>query len=64
VETPRRYATDGTWNHVWIVILAEADEAGEIDWTMSVDATITRAHQYPTNTPTRSGHRGAFDARQ
>lgn len=44
METPRRYATDGTWNHVWIVILAEADEAGEIDWTMSVGFPIAGQH--------------------
>jgi hypothetical protein len=31
-------------------ILAEADAAGKIDWAVSVDATIARAHQHATNT--------------
>lgn len=36
------------------MLLAEADVAGGIDWTVSVDVTITRTHQHATNT-TRSG---------
>lgn len=31
-------------------MLAEADAAGKVDWQVSVDATITRAHQHATNT--------------
>lgn len=70
----RRYAADGTWDTVLARILAEADAAGEIDWTVSVDATITRAHQHATNTtrpdqPTggtiesqESSHRGTSGA--
>lgn len=42
----RRYAADGTWDQV----LAEADAAGEIEWAVSVDSTISRAHQHGTNT--------------
>ena len=30
-------------------ILADADAAGEIDWAVSVDSTINRAHQHGTN---------------
>ena len=36
----RRYAVDGTWDRVLMQILAEADAAGDIDWDVSVDATI------------------------
>ncbi|GAB2473390.1 hypothetical protein GCM10007967_30190 [Xylanimonas ulmi] len=46
----RRYAGDGTWDRVLVVLLAEADAAGKVDWTVSVDATIARAHQHATNT--------------
>ena len=46
----RRYAADGTWDRVLARIVAEADAAGKVDWTVSVDATITRAHQHATNT--------------
>lgn len=46
----RRYAADGTWDRVLASVLAEADAAGKIDWNVSVDATIARAHQHATNT--------------
>ena len=47
----RRYAGDGTWDRIFAQILAEADAAGEIDWNVSVDATINRAHQHGTTLP-------------
>ncbi|MGO1791656.1 MAG: IS5 family transposase [Micrococcaceae bacterium] len=46
----RRYAADGTWDRVLAQILADADAAGDIDWNISVDGTINRAHQHATNT--------------
>jgi transposase len=46
----RRYAADGTWDKVWQALLADADARGLIEWTVSVDATIARAHQHATNT--------------
>jgi len=30
--------------------LTIADAEGKIDWTVSIDASITRAHQHATNT--------------
>jgi transposase len=46
----RRYAGDGTWDTVLAALLAQADAEGKIEWTVSVDATINRAHQHATNT--------------
>lgn len=46
----RRYAADGTWDRVLQAVLADADAAGLVDWGVSVDATIARAHQHATNT--------------
>ena len=46
----RRYAGDGTWDTVLSALLAYADAEGTIEWTVSVDATINRAHQHATNT--------------
>ena len=46
----RRYAGDGTWDRVLSTLLAMADAEGRLDWTVSVDATINRAHQHATNT--------------
>ena len=51
----RRYAADGTWDRVLAQILAEADAAGKVQWTVSVDATIARAHQHATNTTRLTG---------
>lgn len=45
-----RYSADGTWDRVLAWLLAEADADGAIDWQVSVDATINRAHQHGTNT--------------
>ncbi|MBB1051200.1 transposase [Dietzia sp. CW19] len=44
-----RYAEDGTWDRVLQTTLAEADAAELIDWNVSVDAPICRAHQHRTS---------------
>ncbi|WP_440588573.1 IS5 family transposase [Brevibacterium permense] len=46
----RRYAADGTWDRVVAQVLSDADAAGDIDWNVSIDGTINRAHQHATNT--------------
>ena len=46
----RRYSADGTWDAVLTYLLTIADAAGKIDWNVSIDASITRAHQHATNT--------------
>ena len=47
---PAASASASTWDRVLTQVLAEADAAGMIDWAVSVDATIARAHQHATNT--------------
>jgi transposase len=44
----RRFSADGTWDRIHARLVAEADTAGEVDWTVSVDSTISRAHQHAT----------------
>lgn len=51
----RRMATDGTWDRVLGKLTADADAAGLVDWSLSVDSTIARAHQYATNTTRTAG---------
>ena len=41
-----RFATDGTWDRLLAAVQADAQAAGEIDWNVSVDSTIARAHQH------------------
>jgi hypothetical protein len=36
-------------------LIAQADAAGQVDWTVSVDSTINRAHQHGTNLPRHTG---------
>src|SRR6266508_4273323 len=42
----RRWQRDGTWAAVLAVLQAHADAAGKISWMVSVDSTISRAHQH------------------
>ncbi|WP_406116402.1 IS5 family transposase [Streptomyces sp. NBC_01014] len=42
----RRWALDGTFEHMLSAAQARADAAGDIDWLVSVDSTIVRAHQH------------------
>jgi len=50
-----RMATDGTWDDVLAKLTAAADTAGLVDWSLSVDSTIARAHQHATNTTRLTG---------
>ncbi|WP_432125274.1 IS5 family transposase, partial [Streptomyces sp. C10-9-1] len=42
----RRWAADGTFNRMLQAAQAKADATGDIDWLVSVDSTIVRAHQH------------------
>ena len=46
-----RFSRDGTWDKVLAAVIASADAAGEVDWAVSVDSTVNRAHQHATNLP-------------
>ncbi len=51
----RRFSGDGTWDKIHQRLLVEADAAGLIEWEVSVDSTVNRAHQHGTNL---AHHRG------
>jgi transposase len=42
----RRWSLDGTWGKILDGLRAGCDEAEGADWTVSVDSTVTRAHQH------------------
>lgn len=42
----QRFSTDGTWDKIHARLIAEADALGQVDWNVSVDSTINRAHQH------------------
>ncbi len=45
----RRLAGDGTWDRVLAVLLSQGDSQELVDWNVSVDSRINRAHQHGTN---------------
>ena len=51
----RRWQRDGTWAKILAELQADADAAGRIDWTVSIDSTISRAHQHAAGAR-RDGH--------
>jgi transposase len=50
-----RYSHDGTWDRILTVLVGEADASKLVDWKVSVDSTIARAHQHATNTKRDTG---------
>ncbi|MFD4237482.1 IS5 family transposase [Streptomyces sp. NPDC058542] len=42
----RTWARDGTWEWVFAALMAQADADDDLNWAVSVDSTIVRAHQH------------------
>ncbi|MGW7587658.1 IS5 family transposase [Streptomyces rubiginosohelvolus] len=42
----RNWAIDGTWQRVFNALLARADADENLNWVVSVDSTVVRAHQH------------------
>lgn len=42
----RMWAVDGTWERVFTALMAQADADEDLEWAVSVDSTIVRAHQH------------------
>lgn len=40
------WAADGTWERVFTALRAQADADEDLEWAVSVDSTIVRAHQH------------------
>ncbi|MEU1177582.1 IS5 family transposase [Streptomyces sp. NPDC005820] len=62
-EGHRLWSAGGTWERLLQQVQAAADAASEIDWDISVDSTIVRAHQHAAGTrtdppPTPAARRG------
>lgn len=45
-ERHRLWSADGTWERLFQQVQAAADADGEIDWDISVDSTVMRAHHH------------------
>ncbi len=44
-----RFSKDGTWDQILQALLVKADEAGQLDWQLSIDSTVSRVHQHGLN---------------
>jgi transposase len=53
----RRWSTDGTYQRIFTSVLAERDGCGQLDWLVSADSTVVRAHQHAAGAP-RVSHTG------
>lgn len=40
------WCKDGTWQRMLAAVQGRAQRGGELEWTVSVDSTITRVHQH------------------
>ena len=44
-----RFSRDGTWDQILAALLVTADGAGQVDWQISVDSTVSWVHQHGSN---------------
>jgi hypothetical protein len=51
----RRYSVEGVWDATLAAQLSEVGDHGLVDWAVSVDSTINRAHQHAMNLPRDTG---------
>ncbi|MFE5614425.1 IS5 family transposase [Streptomyces sp. NPDC056524] len=55
-----RWAVDGTRERILVAVLASADVADDIGWTVSVDSTVCRAHQHSAGARKKGLQAGAL----
>ncbi|MUN42857.1 IS5 family transposase, partial [Actinomadura sp. NEAU-AAG5] len=61
-ERYRRWAADGTFDAVLSHAQVHDDSVGGIDWTVSVDSTIVRAHQHAAGAAKKGNRAGRIGA--
>jgi transposase len=52
-----RWQRDGTWARLLRHVQQHSDAVGEVDWEVSVDSTIVRAHQHAAGARKKGGRR-------
>lgn len=57
----RRWSTDGTYQRIFERVLAEYGAAGKLDWLVSADSTIVRAHQHAAGAPSARSTGGEIE---
>lgn len=50
-----QWSHDGTWDRALVAMQTAAAASDEVDWTVSVDSSITRVHQHGASLPRDTG---------
>jgi transposase len=45
-ERLRLWTADGTWQKILDEVIVKDDSVGEVEWVISVDSSVVRAHQH------------------
>ncbi|GHF00338.1 hypothetical protein GCM10017786_36450 [Amycolatopsis deserti] len=45
-ERLRLWTADGTWQKILDEVIVKDDAVGDVDWVISVDSSVVRAHQH------------------
>ena len=54
-----RWRRDGTWPRLLAQAQTKSDAVGEVEWEISVDSTVARAHQHAAGARRRPGREDA-----
>lgn len=54
-----RWRRDGTWDRLLAHVQTKSDAVGEVEWEVSVDDTVVRAHQHAAGARTKPSHKDA-----
>src|SRR5439155_20703229 len=49
-----RWSKDGTWDRILTTVQGDAHAAADVEWLVSVDSTVARAHQHAAGAGTRA----------
>ena len=52
-ERLRLWTRDGTWQKILDQVIVKDDSVGAVEWVISVDSTVVRAHQHAAGTQKR-----------
>ena len=54
-ERLRLWTKDGTWDRILAHVIVEDDSAGTLEWVISVDSSVVRAHQHAAGARKKKG---------
>jgi transposase len=49
----RTWSKDGTWQRIFDEVIVKDDSVGDVEWIISVDSSVVRAHQHAAGAPKR-----------